>query len=274
MKRMILPPLLLAISGTFLLGSTLSYFTDRTDTVVQGTAGSLRIQLIPDVDLTGDDGYGTLIPGDGRRVNFRIPNKGNKSLDLKETIKLTSSVPMTNTGQQAEFDLYKTSDIERDASGAYFPKSFISESAAESSLGENGYLIITDDIRKHYKAYADHEASDPSTIYVAKPLDVRSVSEDKRTITYTIPVTVLDGDHSLPEYETESESGGNDTESEDYTLIFRKDSSNEFKNSSLIIEKLVLAKQHRNTGSDWDVVASGTYEFQNGDVMDDVEDVE
>ena len=43
MKRMILPPLLLAISSAFLLGSTLSYFTDRADTVVQGTAGSLRI---------------------------------------------------------------------------------------------------------------------------------------------------------------------------------------------------------------------------------------
>lgn len=72
MKRMILPPLLLAISSAFLLGSTLSYFTDRADTVVQGTAGSLRIQLIPDVDLTGDDGNGTLIPGDGRRVYFRL----------------------------------------------------------------------------------------------------------------------------------------------------------------------------------------------------------
>ena len=274
MKRMILPPLLLAISSAFLLGSTLSYFTDRADTVVQGTAGSLRIQLIPDVDLTGDDGNGTLIPGDGRRVYFRIPNKGNKSLDLKETIKLTCSVPMTNTGQQAEFDLYKTSDIEQDASGAYFPKSFTSESAAESSLGESGYISITDETRKLYKAYTDHETSDPSVIYVAKPLNVRSVSEDKKTITYAIPVSVLDGDHTLSDYETESESGGNDTESEEYTLIFRKNSSNEFKNSSLIIEKLILAKQHRNTGSDWDVVASGTYEFQNGDVTDDVEDVE
>ena len=97
---------------------------------------------------------------------------------------------------------------------------------------------------------------------MAKPLNVRSVSEDKKTITYAIPVSVLDGDHTLSDYETESESGGNDTESEEYTLIFRKDSSNEFKNSSLIIEKLVLAKQHRNTGSDWDVVASRNYEFR------------
>ena len=129
MKRMILPPLLLAISSAFLLGSTLSYFTDRADTVVQGTAGSLRIQLIPDVDLTGDDGNGTLIPGDGRRVYFRIPNKGNKSLDLKETIKLTCSVPMTNTGQQAEFDPYKTSDIEQDASGAYLFQRYRGHSA-------------------------------------------------------------------------------------------------------------------------------------------------
>ena len=271
MKIPLVPAVLLAVSGSLLLGSTLSYFTDRTDTSVQGTAGSVRIQLIPDVDLTGSDGDGTLIPGDGRKVNFEIPNKGNKSIDLRETIKLTCSVPMTNTAQQAEFDLYRTSDVEQDDSGAYFPKSYATASAAASALGEDGYLTITDDSRKWYKAYTTNEASDPPAVYVAKPLSERSVSADNRTITYIIPDSILDGDHSLPEFETEQEAMGKDTEAEEYTLIFRKDSSNIFREGTLTIEKLVLAKQHRNTGADWSVVASGTYAFQNGDMADDVD---
>ena len=269
MRNRRLPIVLLVMSCALLLGSTLSWFSDRADISAQGTAGSVKIQLNPDVAVM--EGEGTLIPGDGRQVNFEIPNKGNKSIDLKETIKLTCSVPMTNTARQAEFDLYKTTDVEQDASGAFFPKSFTTVAAAETDLGEHGYLTITDETRKMYKAYADNEMSDPPAIYVAKPLGVRSVSADSKTITYTIAGSVLDGDHSLPEFETEPEADGKDTELEEYTLIFRKDSTNEFKDGSLVIEKLVLAKQHRNTGAEWNTVASGTYEFQNGDVSDDVE---
>lgn len=90
----LVPAVLLAVSGSLLLGSTLSYFTDRTDTSVQGTAGSVRIQLIPDVDLTGSDGDGTLIPGDGRKVNFEIPNKGNKFIVQKIKANYTASDPL------------------------------------------------------------------------------------------------------------------------------------------------------------------------------------
>ena len=217
----------LTLAVVMILGSSLAYFTDRASTSANGTAGTVDIALNPDIQLTDADGKNILNPGDARKVNFTIPNVGNKSVDIREIIKLTSSVTMTNTETQAEFELYKTEDVEEVTGQGWRPKSG------------------------------------------ATPLAVRTVSDDKKTITYQIPDVVLDGNHesALGNYETEPEANGLDTQEERYTLLFRQNSSNAFQDATVTIEKLVDAKQHRNTNADWTEFVTEQYVFQNGDQL-------
>ena len=228
----------LALALALILGCTLSLFTDRANLGVTGTSGTVDIILTPDVELTDSNGKDILNPGAARKVNFSIKNSGNKSVDLREFIKLTCSVPMTETNGRCELELYKTTDVEVNSDGLTVPKAN------------------------------------------AAPLTVRSLSQDGKTITYEIPIVTLDGNHNTPlgNYETEPEANGLDTLDEQYTLIFSKNAGMAFQAATVTIEKMVDAKQHRNTAAapssdtmgettGWETVGLETYTFQNGDMM-------
>ena len=91
-------------------GASFAYFTDRADTTASGTAGTVGIDLASDINLLDADGQNILNPGDMRDGSFSITNTGNKSIDVRTTVVLTSSVAMDKTADQAEYELYAASD--------------------------------------------------------------------------------------------------------------------------------------------------------------------
>ena len=115
---------LLATSALGILGvGSFAYFTDRASTSVEANAGT--VQLTPDwstIKLTDEDGQDIYNPGDARALKFTISNDGNKSVDVRTTIKLTSSVQMEDDENgQAEFDIYEASDVELVEGEGYKP---------------------------------------------------------------------------------------------------------------------------------------------------------
>lgn len=131
---------LLATSALGILGvGSFAYFTDRASTSVEANAGT--VQLTPDwstIKLTDEDGQDIYNPGDARALKFTISNDGNKSVDVRTTIKLTSSVQMEDDENgQAEFDIYEASDVELVEGEGYKPKAD-AEPIAVKTLAEDG----------------------------------------------------------------------------------------------------------------------------------------
>ena len=52
----------------------------------------------------------------------------------------------------------------------------------------------------------------------------------------------------------------------DFVLVFKGNSANKFQNSTVTIDVLAEAKQHRNTAAGWDIVAQETYSLAGEDV--------
>ena len=80
----------LSASAVLTLGASLAYFTDRADTTATGRAGTVAIDLASNVDLLSEDGKAILDPGDMNDASSTITNQGNKSIDVRETIVLSS----------------------------------------------------------------------------------------------------------------------------------------------------------------------------------------
>lgn len=116
-----------ALAGALILAGSMAYFTDRAEVESAATAGT--------VDLTLTESWQDIAnfnPGDQADFSYTISNDGNKSIDVRETIVLTSSVPM-NASDQAEFELYRAADVEQQANGTYAPK----EGAEPITTGAN-----------------------------------------------------------------------------------------------------------------------------------------
>lgn len=190
-------------------GSSFAYFTDRAETGAKGQAGTVRVDLTEMKDFS--DGETTVLnPGDSVDASMILSNTGSKSIDVRTTIKLTSSVPMTDADGQCEYELYNTED---------------------ALVSDQGFII------------------DPE----ATPIGERVVSEDGLTITYTIPEYTLDGS-------VETGDGEGNSHTYDYVLVFRGDSKNSFQESTVTVDVLAEAKQHRNTTDEtWETVASEHY---------------
>ena len=116
--------ILMATTALGVLGvGSFAYFTDRADTSVQATAGT--VDLTPNfsgINLLDAEGQDILNPGDMRAFNFSMTNDGNKSVDVRTTLKLTSSVKMTDENGQAQFELYNKNDVEEVVGEGYKPK--------------------------------------------------------------------------------------------------------------------------------------------------------
>lgn len=106
-----------ALAGAVILGSSMAYFTDRLDTSASATAGTVDISITENWQDVAN-----FNPGDQTDLSYVISNSGNKSVDVRETIVVKSNVAM-DASTQAEFEIYKASDVEQAANGSYAPKS-------------------------------------------------------------------------------------------------------------------------------------------------------
>lgn len=113
-KRII--SLCLALSLILSMAASFAYFTDRVQTSASFTAGTLELGMTADWATETN-----AVPGFKYDLGYSISNSGNKSADVRETIVLRSSLAFTSK-DAAEFKIYKSTDVEQDASGAYVPK--------------------------------------------------------------------------------------------------------------------------------------------------------
>lgn len=218
--------LMIAVSGIGVF--TYSYFTDRTENSELATAGTVDIELDTvresnldkvGIDLKNNVRQDILNPGDLRQASFGVYNKGNKSVDVRNTIVINSTKEFSEVDGKYEFELYDKDAFEYRDNGAII------------GLKEG-----------------------------ASPVGERVLSDDKKTITYTLPDTVLNGNEDLDEREVE-EGIDSDSIVYDYKLVFRDDADNDFQGSIITISVISEAKQHRNTSAGWEIVTHDTVSF-------------
>ena len=208
-----------ALAVAMVAGASFAYFTDRADTSAEGTAGTVGIDLASDMNYANE--VGIMNPGDKFDSSFSISNTGNKSIDVRTTIKLTSTVPMNEVEGQCEFEIYAASDVEL--------------------VDGEGYKPV--------------EGAKPIGSVDGTILGTRTF-DNNTTITYTIEDYVLNGVDG--ETEADVDTTKHDY---DYVLVFRGDSKNAFQAAGVTVDVLVEAKQHRNTSAGWEVVAQEGYNF-------------
>lgn len=202
-----------------LVGGSFAYFSDYATSQATGTAGTVAIALDSDINLLDAEGRDILNPGDMRDGSFTVTNEGNKSIDVRTTIKLIAkdhegnAINLTGSAtEQSEYDLYLASDVELVEGQGYKPK-------------------------------AD-----------AKPLEVKSI--DGNIITYLLPEYSLNGNSD--KYDEVETIDGIDAFSHDndFVMVFKGEAGNEWQASSVTIAVLVEAKQHENTQAGWEIVAT------------------
>lgn len=223
-KKVLSIVLAVTMLGTLMIGS-FAYFTDRADIKASATAGTVSIEL--DADTLAEamkdvDGKDIFNPGDQRVVNYKLSNKGNKSIDVREQIILTSSVAMDKTAAQAEYELYKAADVELVEGKGYAPKAGATPLEVRT-ISDDGTQIT----------YAVPE-------YVLNGWD-------------------KDGDDTKREIESGVDATEN---AGAYVLVFKGAAGNEFQNSAVTLNILAEAKQHRNTANvTWAELASESITF-------------
>lgn len=264
-----------AVAGAVVLtmSASLAYFTDRAATSADGTAGTVAITL-DDADLQASaalDGNqaGSLKimdPGDKFDVSFGVHNEGNKSVDIRETIVLSAydkdgnAIALTDSvneaSGQAQFDIYRASDVEPNVPSGV---SVAADAAEKTAQGE----------KYGWKPKAG-----------AKPVAVRSHTAGSNQITYRLgddgdAEITLDGNSSAAIRESGDAAtdfqntyatlnNAKDGIDNDFVLIFRGDSSNDFQDSSIVLNYTVEAKQARNTDAGWTVVAQSSVNLGDG----------
>lgn len=199
--------------ATIVVGS-LAYFTDRIDTSITTTAGTLELEL-SDVTTSKSANFK---PGEGIDVDFTLSNKGSKSADVIETLVLSSSEALTDKNGTAEFDLYNAADVDL-VNGIATVKAGKLPLAVRTSGGS-------------YTADKNNDGTD-ETYY---------------TVKYVLPEFVLSGTGSNAEVEYDGDNTAYATsKTSDYVLVFRPDASNAFQGVTLFMDYEAQAKQHRNT---------------------------
>lgn len=115
------------LAGALILAGSMAYFTDRQTAEVSATAGTVDVGL---TEAWAD--VSNFNPGDMADMSYTISNDGNKSVDIRETIVVKSSVAM-NAADQAEFEIYKAEDVKELVNGSHVPE----EDAEPIATGEN-----------------------------------------------------------------------------------------------------------------------------------------
>ena len=212
-----------AVAAVLAMGASFAYFSDYATSQATGTAGTVAIALDSDINLLDAEGRDILNPGDMRDGSFDVTNEGNKSIDVRTTIKLVAkdhegnAINFTGDAEtQSEYDLYLASDVELVEGRGYMPK-------------------------------AD-----------AKPLEVKSI--EGNVITYVLPEYSLNGNSD--KYDEVETIDGVDAFSKDndFVLVFKGEAGNEWQASTISMAVLVEAKQHENTQAGWEIVATEVLE--------------
>ena len=205
---------------------SLAYFTDNASTNASGTAGTVGIELdSTGIVLTDADGLNILNPGDMRTVSYELTNTGNKSIDVRTTIVLTSTQAMDKESAQAEYEIYLASDVELVPGEGYKPVEG-AQPLAVRSISEDGKTITYKPADYILNGSADHA---------------------EREVEADVLVSDADGDIVV--------GANGDTVQLNYVLVFKGAASNDFQNSGVTIDVLCEAKQHRNTEAGWSLVA-------------------
>ena len=222
---------------------SLAYFSDTAETTHSGTTGTVSIDLetyyTNTISRMPDPNWDLMNPGDAFPFQYILQNLGNKSIDVRTTITITSSVPMvTDENGQAQFELYADGDV-------YW-------TADEGAKPYNGATPL--EVRSI--------SADGKTITYNIPDYILNGTTDESLL----GLPVLPGEREIePDALQFGDIAGvypgtrNDTgvQAAYYylVLVFRGDSDNSFQNASLRIDTTIEAKQHRNTASGWTLVA-------------------
>lgn len=93
----------------------MSYFTDYKSQEMSAKAGNLHIDLTMDKsDLNG--GLTIINPGDKNPLEFTVSNTGEKSVDVKHVVTITTDMAMTNGQADQEFKLVASDGTDLKAS--------------------------------------------------------------------------------------------------------------------------------------------------------------
>ena len=221
----------LIAAAILVLGGSLAYFTDYAVTSAEGTAGTVAIALDSKINLLNEDGMDILNPGDQRDAGYDVTNMGNKSIDVRETVALKV---LDREGNAINF----TGSADTQSEFDLYLRSDVSEVPGEG-----------------YKPNAD-----------AEPLQIKEINGN--VITYTLPEYSLNGNSD--EYDEVETIDGVDTfvKENDFVLVFKGETGNDWQGVSLEMDVIVEAKQHENTGAGWEIVAQK--EVTQGSITKDV----
>lgn len=216
-KKGIINLCIIIVSILAIIGLTMAYFTDTATLTEKGTAGTVSLNLIDNINFLDGDNKDILVPGDMRSAGFEVVNVGNKSVDIRTTLALTVNSEYTDLvfsgsdGVQSEFDLYYASDV--------------------TYVDGVGYVLKNENV---------------------KPLAMKDVYEN--TITYYIDDITLNGNSAMYD-EVETVDGVNTYKHYyDFVLLFKNDTPDTWENCYVIIDVVIEAKQHENVEDNWTIV--------------------
>lgn len=240
----------LGLAGLMLIGGTLAYFSDTANLATSGTAGTMDIEVVSAQNLLDKDGLNIINPGDVRNASFTVTNEGNKSADLRTKLTLTSDVAMTDAGQ-AEYELFYADKVTNVKGVGVIPVVF--DGVDYSTATPDAVAYTEDDaiIAKAVAYVTNGTVAEGMT--VSSPLEGRTMSEDKKTITYDLNDEVLNGNEAHAERETEAGIAADD-HSYNIVMVMKAQAKNAFQDSTVNIATKVDAKQHRNTSAGWAVI--------------------
>ena len=202
-----------------LIGATLAYFTDRALSTATGTAGTVKIK-IDDAQFSLINPNGTIDnfnPGDGRLIKAPVENLGNKSVDIRQSFKITmipanltvfTALPNDPTNPMG-WAIYTLSNCTLDA-------------------GTGNYVVNSG----------------------ATPIAIPTVTTNSGgsiTLSYLVPTdVVLNGVGT----NAETESGVTIAKtSNTFVVAMMPGSDNSYQGATVKLDVLAEAKQHRNTAS-------------------------
>lgn len=180
------------LASALMVGSSVAYFSDYAQTTVEGTAGTVKLDVDNNINLLNVDGKDILNPGDKRNVSFTVNNVGNKSVDTEVIITLLSSVPMSDNGGGTAIDSLAVMSADISTYGMD-DENKLNYGKVYSSEYE---LYLADDVIE-VEGYGHYPRSG------AKPVKARGMNYAMNKIVYVLDGTVLSGNGDFDEREIE-----------------------------------------------------------------------
>lgn len=155
---------------------------------------------------------------------------------------------------QAQYELYKASDVEPDANGSYKPKAGASPLTVRTADLAHGK--ITYDIPEYI-------LNGSSTKGKSEGVGFRAQNPGESDTDYAVAMAAYKSANIEDDTRRELETGITTIQHDgDYVLVFRGNSANDWQNSVVKLSCVANALQKRNTGNDtWTTIKSETITF-------------